>query len=317
MDSSQDKRKSPPGERQQALPWQHPDVPGDDPGAAERIAVLTASTSYRQADTDPDFLNHPGMRGMRLQVDYAKAESILRSYGIDRTVIVFGGTRIPDPAVARHRLDDLLRQRASQPGDRRLDRQIEIARRILANSRYYGVAREFGRLVGNAQRGGAGDHLAVMTGGGPGIMEAANRGAFDVGADTVGLNITLPHEQHPNPYVTPDLCFRFHYFALRKLHFMLRACALVACPGGYGTLDELFEALTLVQTRKIDPLPIVLIGEAFWRRAFDVDFLVDEGVIEAEDRELFWFAETAGEAWEGILQWYRNAGRPLTDDGGA
>ena len=317
MDSSQDRRKSPPGERREPLPWQHPDIPEDAPGAAQRLAALIASTSYRQADTDPDFLNHPGMRGMRLQVDYAKAESILRSYGIDRTVIVFGSTRIPDPTVARHRLDDLLSQRAAQPGDRRLARQIEIARRILDNSRYYGVARELGRLVGSAQRRGGHGHLAVVTGGGPGIMEAANRGAFDVGADTIGLNISLPHEQHPNPYVTPDLCFRFHYFALRKLHFMLRACALVACPGGYGTLDELFEALTLIQTRKIEPLPIVLIGEAFWRRAFDVDFLVDEGVIEAEDRELFWFAETAQEAWQGILQWYRNADRPLTDDGGA
>ncbi len=291
-------------------------MPEDDPGAAARVAATMASPSYRQADTDPDFLGQLGMRGMRLQVDYAKAESILRAYGIERTVIVFGSTRIPDPLVARRRLDGLLRQLARHPGDARLERQVEIARRILDKGRYYDVARELGRLVGSAQQGGGRDVLAVVTGGGPGIMEAANRGAFDVGADTIGLNISLPHEQHPNPYVTPDLCFRFHYFALRKLHFMLRASALVACPGGYGTLDELFEALTLVQTRKIEPLPIVLIGESFWRRAFDVDFLVDEGVIEAEDRELFWFAESAQEAWEGILQWHRNAGRPLVGAAG-
>ena len=133
-------------------------------------------------------------------------------------------------------------------------------------------------------------------------MEAANRGAFDVGAKSVGLNISLPHEQYPNPYVTPELCFSFHYFALRKLHFLLRAKALVAFPGGYGTLDELFEVLTLIQTRKIKPIPVVLVGEAYWRRAVDIDFLVDEGVIDSEDRELFWFAETAQEIWDGILQ---------------
>jgi hypothetical protein len=150
-----------------------------------------------------------------------------------------------------------------------------------------------------------------MTGGGPGIMEAANRGAFDVGAKSVGLNINLPHEQYPNPYITPDLCFRFHYFALRKMHMLLRAKALVAFPGGFGTLDELFEVLTLVQTRKIKPLPIVLVGEEHWRRVIDVGFLADEGVIDAEDRELFWFAETANEIWSGILHWYDACGAPL------
>jgi hypothetical protein len=145
--------------------------------------------------------------------------------------------------------------------------------------------------------------LVIMTGGGPGLMEAANRGAFDVGAKSVGLNIDLPHEQYPNPYITTELCFRFRYFALRKMHLLLRAKALVAFPGGYGTFDELFEVLTLVQTRKIKPLPIVLVGESYWRRAFDVDFLVDEGAIDAEDRELFWFAESATEIWDGILHW--------------
>ncbi|HOP15815.1 MAG TPA: LOG family protein [Gammaproteobacteria bacterium] len=316
MGSSRDKPKKPPGERQQPLPWQHPAVPEDDPEASRRVRAIMNSPSYREADRDPDFLHREEMRGARLQVDYAKAESILRAYDIQRTIIVFGSTRIPDPAVARHRRDDLQRRLAQQPDDNRLRRQVAVAGRILDNSSYYDVARELGRLVGSVRHGGERDHLAVMTGGGPGIMEAANRGAFDAGADTIGLNISLPHEQEPNPYVTPDLCFRFHYFALRKLHFMLRACALVACPGGYGTMDELFEALTLIQTRKIDPLPVVLIGERFWRRAFDVDFLVDEGVIDDEDRDLFWFAETAQDAWDGILQWHRNAGTPLMDDGG-
>ncbi|MCB1788299.1 MAG: LOG family protein [Gammaproteobacteria bacterium] len=270
-----------------------------------------ASASYRQADQDPDFLQHAGMRGMRLQADYSKAESILRNYRIERTIIVFGSTRIPDPQVARERVERLRRSSETRPDDVGLARQLAVAERIHDKSRYYEVARELGSLVGRAQHGIGRDRLAVMTGGGPGIMEAANRGAFDVGAHSVGLNISLPHEQHPNPYVTPDLCFSFHYFALRKLHFLLRATALVACPGGYGTLDELFEALTLIQTRKIEPLPVVLIGRAFWERAFDVDFLVDEGVIDAEDRDLFWFAETAQEAWEGILQWHINAGQPL------
>lgn len=311
MESGHDKQKSPPGERQEPLPWQHPAIPVDDPDAAERVRQIMASASYRQADQDPDFLQHAGMRGMRLQADYSKAESILRNYRIERTIIVFGSTRIPDPQVARERVERLRRSSASRPDDVGLARQLAVAERIHDKSRYYEVARELGSLVGRAQHGIGRDRLAVMTGGGPGIMEAANRGAFDVGAHSVGLNISLPHEQHPNPYVTPDLCFSFHYFALRKLHFLLRATALVACPGGYGTLDELFEALTLIQTRKIEPLPVVLIGRAFWERAFDVDFLVDEGVIDAEDRDLFWFAETAQEAWEGILQWHINAGQPL------
>ena len=151
----------------------------------------------------------------------------------------------------------------------------------------------------------------VMTGGGPGVMEAANRGAHDLGRKSIGLNVTLPHEQFPNPYVTPELCFRFHYFAMRKLHFLMRARALVVFPGGYGTMDELFEVLTLVQTRKMEPVPVILVGEAYWRRAFDADFLVAEGMIDAEDRELFWFAETAEDIWNDILRWYEAAGRPL------
>jgi uncharacterized protein (TIGR00730 family) len=159
--------------------------------------------------------------------------------------------------------------------------------------------------------GNDGSRLVIMTGGGPGIMEAANRGAYDVGAKSVGLNINLPHEQYPNPYITPDLCFRFHYFALRKMHFLQRAKALVAFPGGFGTIDELFEVLTLVQTRKIKPVPIVLVGEEYWRRAVNVEFLADEGSIDAEDRELFWFAETADEIWGSILEWYDACGAPL------
>ncbi|MGD8933833.1 MAG: LOG family protein, partial [Gammaproteobacteria bacterium] len=153
--------------------------------------------------------------------------------------------------------------------------------------------------------------LVIMTGGGPGMMEAANRGAYDVNSHSIGLNIDLPHEQYPNPYITPNLCFRFHYFALRKLHFLLRTRALVVFPGGYGTFDELFETLTLVQTRKINPIPIILVGQKYWRQAFNVDFLVAEGVIDEEDRELFWYAETAQEIWDSILEWYEANEAPL------
>ncbi|MDE2005551.1 MAG: LOG family protein, partial [Rhodospirillales bacterium] len=197
------------------------------------------------------------------------------------------------------------------PDDAALARAAAIAARRLASSRHYEDARDLGRLVGAAGPRARGGRIMVMTGGGPGIMEAANRGARDAGARSIGLNIVLPHEQYPNPYVSPELCFSFHYFAIRKLHFLLRARALVVFPGGYGTFDELFEVLTLVQTRKIPRLPVVLIDRAWWRRAFDPDFLVAEGTIDAEDRDLFITAESAAEAWAAILAWYEAAGAPL------
>ena len=195
---------------------------------------------------------------------------------------------------------------AKQPDDKELKRKLLVAERILSKSHYYEIAREFSQLVANAGNGPEDSRLVVMTGGGPGVMEASNRGAHEVGAKNIGLNITLPHEQYPNPYITPELCFQFHYFALRKMHFMMRAKALVAFPGGYGTFDEVFETLTLIQTRKIKPVPLVLVGEDYWRKAFDIDFLLDECVIDIEDRDLLWFAETAEEIWEGLLCWYEN-----------
>jgi uncharacterized protein (TIGR00730 family) len=226
---------------------------------------------------------------------------------------VFGGTRIVEPVAARERVERLRRTLEEEPGDAERRTRLGRAERILAKSRYYEIAREFGRLVAESGDGPEDCRIVVVTGGGPGVMEAANRGAHDAGAKTVGLNIDLPHEQYPNPYVTPELCFRFHYFALRKLHFLLRARALVAFPGGLGTLDELFETLTLIQTRKIEPMPVVLVGQEYWRRVFDIDYLLEEGVIDAEDLDLFWFAEEAAEAWEGILSWYTSVGRPLIE----
>lgn len=300
-----------PHQRHEPLPWQQPKPREEDPEALQRVQAILNAPNYRMADEDTDFLRRDDVRGVRLQMDYLKAELLLREHRIEHTIVVFGSTRICEPAAARRRVEALRTALSADIGNAELARRLPIAERILAKSRYYEVAQEFGRVVSEANQRLHRDHTVVMTGGGPGIMEAANRGAFDVGAKTIGLNVTLPHEQYPNPYVTTDLCFSFHYFALRKLHFLMRAKALVAFPGGYGTFDELFEVLTLIQTRKIKPIPVVLVGESYWRKAFDVEFLVDEGVIDLEDRELFWFAETAQEIWDGILHWHRACGEPL------
>jgi uncharacterized protein (TIGR00730 family) len=299
--------------RREPLPWQVPKHPAEDPEAPARIKAIQDNPSSRRADLDLDFLAEDPVRGVRLQIDYLKPELLLEEHGIRNTIVVFGSTRICEPAAARRTAATLKAALADDPRDKELAHRLAVAERILAKSHYYDVAREFGRLVSRANQTDKGPHCTVVTGGGPGIMEAANRGAFDVGAETVGFNISLPHEQFPNPYITPGLCFNFRYFAMRKLHFLLRAKALVACPGGFGTFDELFEAITLVQTRTVKPIPIVLVGEAYWRRVVDMDFLVDEGVIAREDRELFWYAETAQEIWDGILHWYDKSGTPLSD----
>jgi uncharacterized protein (TIGR00730 family) len=306
--------KEPPGvpndRRRRALPGVEPKSVLDDPDAANAVAKLLASESYREADQDLGFLQEEQTRGLRLQLEYLKVEMLLRRHSIDHTIVVFGSTRIIEPRAAQRHLDDLT-MKAGANRDPHAGRQVEVARRLVANSRYYEIAREFGRLVGRAGMAQGKGRTVIMTGGGPGIMEAANRGAHDVGALSVGLNVSLPQEQYPNPYVTPDLCFRFRYFALRKLHFALRARALVVFPGGFGTMDELFEILELSQTRKTTPVPVILVGETHWRRAFDPDFLIAEGMIEEEDRELFWYAETAEATLNGIQNWYRAKGAPL------
>ena len=305
-------RQPPPvGERRQPLPDQRPNPSSDDPEALAKIKAIADSPTYRQADRDLDFLQRGDMRGVRLMLDYLKAQTLLNEHDVAHTIVVFGSTRIPEPAVATRAAAELAAALAARPRDAELQQRLAIARRIEAKSRYYDVARQFGRLVGVCGDKAIGGRIMVMTGGGPGIMEAANRGACDVGAPSVGLNIALPHEQYPNPYVSPDLCFSFRYFAMRKLHFLLRARALVAFPGGYGTMDELFEVLTLSQTRKISPVPVILVGEAYWRHVLDPDFLMAEGTIDPEDRDLFWYAETAEEIWRDILLWYELKGEPL------
>jgi uncharacterized protein (TIGR00730 family) len=303
--------------RREPLPWEEPKPALDDPQAPERVRERLASPTYRQADKDLDFLDGEDTRGVRLQIDYLKPELALRRRGVEHTIVVFGSTRIREPMAAARRVSELCEQLQAAPGDTELKRQLAIAERLRAKSRYYDVARELGRLVGGCRSDGLDCRLLLVTGGGPGIMEAANRGAADVDAPSIGLNIALPREQFPNPYMSADLCFRFHYFAMRKLHFLLRARALVAFPGGYGTFDEVFETLTLGQSRTIAPVPVVLVGEEYWRRAVDFDFLVDEGVIEREDRELFWFAESAEDIWRSILEWHERRGTPLLAPCGA
>jgi uncharacterized protein (TIGR00730 family) len=272
-----------------------------DPEA--NLQELLRSPSYRLAYTDVEFLTGPQMRPMRMELEFLKPEIALARRQIQSTVVVFGSARIVAPAAASRRLDEARARLAELPSDRRRQRAVAQAERLAAKSRYYEIARDFAQLVANGSAAGACDFV-VMTGGGPGIMEAANRGAFQSGAPSIGLNISLPMEQQPNSYVTPELCFQFHYFAIRKFHFLLRAMALVAFPGGFGTLDELFEVLTLRQTGRMQHIPVILVGGDFWRRAVDFQFLADEGTVSDEDLRLFQFAETAEEAWQIIREFH-------------
>jgi hypothetical protein len=269
-----------------------------------RLRAIATSPSYLRAYEDVDFLKQPELRPVRLQLELLKPEMILQRENVRSTVVVFGGTRIVERPEAQAKVDALEARARVKMRDPEIARQLAVARRILDKSRYYDEAREFGRLVSmGGQNGGSADYV-IVTGGGPGVMEAANRGAYDVGAKSVGMNITLPHEQYPNPYITPELCFQFHYFAIRKMHLLLRAKALVAFPGGFGTLDELFETLTLVQTLKVKPLPVLLFGREFWHGVVRFQYLVDEGVIDPQDAGLFSMVETAEEAWRKICDYY-------------
>lgn len=267
-------------------------------------AAIIKGDAYRLAQEDLAFLAEEDLRPLRLQLELLKPELRLRRHNIRSTVVIFGSARVVSPEDARARVDHLEAGLKEHPGDPELVSALGVARRQLAYSRYYDEARRFAQLMSSHFQCGGRSDLVVVTGGGPGIMEAANRGAFEVGAQSVGFNITLPQEQTPNPYITPDLAFRFHYFAMRKMHLLLRACALVIFPGGYGTLDELFEVLTLVQTGKVSRIPIILYGHDFWERAVDFDFLVQEGMIHAADAELFRIVETADEAIGIMREFY-------------
>jgi len=264
------------------------------------ISAQTESESYKLAFDDPEFLLRDELRAVRLQLEIMKPEIIQQELGVNATVVIFGGARIPKPETAAKRLQEEEIQAKRQPLSAMATLRVSCARRVLDKSHYYEEARELARLITESCLHNDDCDLVVSTGGGPGIMEAANRGAYEAGGKSIGLNIVLPHEQAPNEYITPELCFQFHYFAMRKMHFLMRARALVAFPGGFGTMDELFETLTLIQTKKIKQLPVILFGQEFWNMAIDFDFLVREGVIAPEDKSLFHMVEKAEEAWEII-----------------
>ncbi|MEK6642206.1 MAG: TIGR00730 family Rossman fold protein [Nitrospira sp.] len=270
------------------------------PSDSDSFNPAAESSSYIPADRDTEFLQRDELRPLRIGVELLKPELIQREQGIQSTIVVFGSARLQEPAAAKQALHVAEMEAARTPQDSTCQHKIAIAQRQLVLSKYYDMAREFGRLVSSTcQIDGRCDYV-IVTGGGPGIMEAANRGAADVSAKSIGLNITLPHEQHPNPYITPELCFQFRYFAIRKMHFLIRAKALVAFPGGFGTLDELFETLTLIQTGKTENVMVVLVGRDFWERLINWQWLVENGLIAQKDLQLFCYAETAQEAWDLI-----------------
>lgn len=264
---------------------------------AHKVAPLYdgPESAYRLAFTDINFLLRDELRPVRMQLELLKPEMIQQEHDIRTTIVIFGSARVPSRERALAELDA-----ARASGD---TAAIARAEQRLETSRYYEEARRFAALVTEASRS-LETPLYVVTGGGPGIMEAGNRGAHEAGGKSIGLNIVLPHEQSPNPYITPELCFQFHYFAVRKMHFLMRSIALLCFPGGFGTLDELFEMLTLIQTGKCRKRPILLFGRAFWTRLLDFDLLIETGMISAPDVQLFRFVESAEEAWEAIRSAY-------------
>jgi uncharacterized protein (TIGR00730 family) len=262
--------------------------------AQQTSSPQTEDPAYRLAFQDMDFLLREDLRPVRFQLELLKPELLLDQAKIGSTFVMYGSARIPEPSKA-----EALLSAAST------DQQRIVAERLKAKSKYYDEARQLARLASRTAQDEDGTrHFVVCSGGGPSIMEAANRGACDEGAESIGLNIVLPHEQLPNPYVTPSLSFQFHYFALRKMHFLLRARAVAVFPGGFGTFDEAFELLTLIQTGKVKPLPILFFGREFWERVIDFGALVDEGVVSPQDLDLFTYVETADEAWKIIQDHY-------------
>jgi len=260
----------------------------------------TQSKSYALAFQDNEFMLRPDLRPVRFQLELLKPELLLDEAKISSTFVFYGSARIPEPEAAQELL-----------AAARTDAERRVAERLAEKSRYYDEARKLARIAAQCPPTEEGcRHFVVCSGGGPSIMEAANRGAADVGAPTIGLNIVLPHEQNPNPYVTPELSFQFHYFALRKMHFTLRARALAVFPGGFGTFDEFFELLTLVQTGKMKPIPILVFGKDFWTRVVNFEALAEEGVISPRDLDLINWVETAEDAWAVVERFYADSAAP-------
>ena len=269
-----------------------------DAAAAQHVpsAPQTESKAYKLAFQDTDFLLREDLRPVRFQLELLKPELLLDEAKIASMFVFYGSARIPSPEMA-----DAVIAAATN------DQQRRVAERLKAKSQYYEVARELARLASTAERDENGwRNFVVCSGGGPSIMEAANRGAVEAGQETIGLNIVLPHEQMPNKYVTPDLSFQFHYFALRKMHFLLRARAVAVFPGGFGTFDEMFELLTLIQTGKVRPLPLLLFGKEFWKKVVNFEALAEEGVIAPHDLDLIHWCEDAQEAWDYVQRYYED-----------
>jgi uncharacterized protein (TIGR00730 family) len=278
---------------------------------SKQIKTILNDPTFLIPEEDKEFLQSNDARGVRLQLDYLKAEVKMREEGIEHTIVVFGSAKIVEFDVAIKKLKKVENKLKKSPHSDTLLSALKRAESMVRKSIYYDEARKFGQLVGQSGRGPEDCHVTLMTGGGPGIMEAANRGALDVGAKSIGLNIELPGEQFPNPYITPELCFQFRYFAIRKLHFMNRAKALVIFPGGLGTLDELFEILTLIQTEKSPYIPVVLLGKVYWDNVINLNFLLEEGVIAPEDLNPIIYVNNADEAWDQILLWHETNSTPL------
>ena len=273
---------------------------------AQNLDQIIHSDAYKLAHHDLDLLNSPSMRGVRMLLEISKPELTLEEAGITSTIIVFGGARVQERSAAESCLAESVNALNADPGSHLLQRKVDQARRLVELSGFYDSAREFAFLASrygqqeDSSSSCCSTHV-IVTGGGPGIMEAANRGAFDAGCRSIGFNIDLPHEQYPNPYITPELCFKFNYFSLRKFHFVMRSVGAVLFPGGFGTLDELFEVLTLRQVGAKSAMPIVLFGTDYWSRLINFDLMADSGLIDDKDRQLIQFADTAAEAWSLIL----------------
>lgn len=270
----------------------------------DNLRAICASPTYKLAERDTDFIARPELRPVRMQLELLKPEMVFHEQGVRSTIVLFGGTQVIERPAAEARLSAAQTALAAAPANPALQRAVARCQRLLDKCNYYDEAREFARLVSSTCQVDGECDFVITTGGGPGIMEAGNRGAFEVGAKSIGLNITLPAEQRPNAYVTPELCFQFHYFALRKMHFLLRAKALVVFPGGFGTLDEFFDAITLRQTGKLQAIPVILYGSQYWRQAINLEFLADEGVIADEHLELIGYADTPRGAWDQICEFH-------------
>ena len=269
---------------------------------SKNLELIISSSNYQLAHEDRELLNSDEMRGVRMLLEINKPEKILEEQNILSTIIVFGGASLSDKSSIDHRIELVKNSLTKDPSSSNLDRELTRLKNLQSISHYYDSAREFAKIVSRQNQKEHCNSHVIVTGGGPGIMEAANRGAFDADCKSIGLNISLPNEQHPNAYITPGLCFKFNYFALRKFHFVMRSVAAVFFPGGFGTFDELFELLTLRQTGMKTQIPIILFGRDYWSKVINFQFLSDHGLISDDHMNLFQYADSASEAWDIIKQ---------------